>query len=63
MTETKEMKRLDALFDELVPAEGKADSLARELIGARRSTTASSTTETRLASGTGGKRAIPRPGS
>ena len=34
MTETKNMKRLNALFDELVPAEGKADSLAGELVRA-----------------------------
>ena len=31
---TENMKRLDTLFDELVPAEGKADSLAGEMVRA-----------------------------
>ena len=34
MTETKNAKRLNELFEELVPASGKADSMAGELVRA-----------------------------
>ena len=61
---TKNDERLNTLFEELVPASGKADSLAGELVRATsRIGYSFSTTATSWGSGTAKRPATPRGAS
>ena len=61
---TKNEDRTNKLFEELVPASGKAENLAGELVRAMAAShTASTTTVTRWASATVRRPATPQPAS